>query len=222
MKQCKEKLVTTDGKTQVITGIKIITKELLRQSSELDVTTKVPQNTYNTAVRFRDKNNKETGAVNNYQVPDGTFRTCLEARNKDNYVPTIGIAVPFEGTSGGYGYAPNTPAGAPDNAIVTKGYITGLGSTPAMPGYYACPRVAIKSNVWNLAEKNLLVTILCNKDIQGWIYINNSASDTNMAIASACVSPGSGGVSCAQAFIRKGIYFKGIFNNSGWLDELMG
>lgn len=121
-----------------------------------------------------------------------------------------------------YATAPNTPDGAPDNAIITKGYITGLGSTPAMHGYYACPRVVIKSDVWNLAEKNLLVTILCNKDIQGWIYINNSASDTNMAIASACVSPGSGGVSCAQAFIRKGIYFKGIFNNSGWFDELMG
>jgi len=131
VKQCKEKLVTTDTNEQVITGRKIISKELLKRSSELDVSTKVSQDTYNTAVRFRDKNNKETGAVNNYQTPNGVFRTVLEARNKDNYVPRIGVAAPFEGTSGGWGYALETPAGAPDNAIITKS--TYCNSTAWMP-----------------------------------------------------------------------------------------
>ena len=46
----------------------------------------------------------------------------LEARNKDNYVTSIGVQAPYEGSTGGFGYAPNTPDNAPAYAIVTTSW----------------------------------------------------------------------------------------------------
>lgn len=112
----------TTNTNQTISGQKAFTTELKRKSTDIDVTSKATSGTYNTLVRFRDKNDKELGAVNNAQMNGGNIRTVLEARNKDNYVPTIGVQAPYEGSTGGFGYAPNTPDNAPDNAIVTKGY----------------------------------------------------------------------------------------------------
>ena len=121
VKQCKEKLVTIDT-VQTITGRKVFTDELQRKSTDIDVTSKATSGTFNTLVRFKDKNGKELGAVNNAQMNGGNIRTVLEASNKDGYVPTIGVQAPYEGSTGGFGYAPNTPDNAPANAIVTKGY----------------------------------------------------------------------------------------------------
>ena len=90
-----------------------------------------------------------------------------------------------------------------------------------MPGYFRKPRVVLTSGVWNYADKNILVTIICNRDIQGEIYINKKASDDGAAEASCCVSPSTGGKSSCQALIRKGIYYKTVFNNVAWYDELM-
>ena len=121
VKQCKEKLVTIDT-TQTITGQKVFTTQLMRKSTDIDVTSQATSSTYSTGIRFFDKNLKDIGAVNNVQMNEGNIRTQLEARNKDNYVKSIGIQVPYEGSTGGFGYAPNTPDNAPNNAIVTKGY----------------------------------------------------------------------------------------------------
>ena len=114
---------------QTITGPKVFTARLLRKSTNIDVTSKATSSTYNPLVRFRDKNNKELGAVNNAQMSGGIIRTLLEARNKDDYVPTIGVQAPYEGSTGGFGYAPNTPDNAPDNAIVTKDKIANMVTT---------------------------------------------------------------------------------------------
>lgn len=119
----------TTNTNQTITGLKVFTIEQLKQSTNIDVTSKSTSVTYNTLARFRDKNNKELGAVNNAQVNDGNIRTVLEARNKDNYVPTIGVQAPYEGSTGGFGYAPNTPDNAPANAIVTKDKIANMVTT---------------------------------------------------------------------------------------------
>lgn len=128
VKQAKENLVSIDT-TQTITGRKVFTTEQLRKSTNIDVTSKATSTTFNTLVRFRDKNNKELGAVNNAQINGGIIRTVLEARNKDNYVPTIGVQAPYEGSTGGFGYAPNTPDNAPGNAIVTKDKIANMVTT---------------------------------------------------------------------------------------------
>lgn len=128
VKQAKEKLVTTDT-TQTITGQKVFTTQLLRNSTDIDVTSKATSVTYNTAVRFFDKNRKDIGALNNAQMNGGNIRTALEARNKDNYVPSIGVQAPYEGSTGGFGYAPNTPDNAPANAIVTKDKIANMVTT---------------------------------------------------------------------------------------------
>lgn len=111
---------------QTITGRKVFTNELLRKSTNIDVTSKATSDTFNTLVRFKDKNGKELGAVNNAQMNGGNIRTVLEARNKDNYVPTIGVQAPYEGSTGGFGYAPNTPANAPANAIATVDYVNNI------------------------------------------------------------------------------------------------
>ena len=121
VKQAKENLVTIDT-YQTITGQKAFTTQLLRNSTDIDATLEATSNTYNSGIRFFDKNRKDIGALNNAQMNGGNIRTMLEARNKDNYVQTIGVQVPYEGSTGGFGYAPNTPADAPANAIVTKGY----------------------------------------------------------------------------------------------------
>lgn len=121
-------VVTLDG-NQTIGGQKIFTTELLKKSTVIDVTSKATSITFNTIARFRDKNNKELGAVNNVQKEDGNIMTQLEARNKDNYVSSIGIQVPYEGSTGGFGYAPNTPDNAPANAIVTKNKIANMVTT---------------------------------------------------------------------------------------------
>ena len=123
-----DNLVTTDT-NQTITATKAFTTELLRKSTDIDVTSKATSGTFNTLVRFRDKNNKELGAVNNAQMNGGIIRTMLEARNKDNYVPSIGVQAPYEGSTGGFGYAPNTPDNAPANAIVTKDKIANMVTT---------------------------------------------------------------------------------------------
>ena len=128
VKQAKEKLVTTDT-TQTITGQKVFTTQLQRKSTDIDVTSQATSTTYNTAVLFRDKNGKGIGAVNNAQTNDGNIWTVLEARNKDNYVPSIGVQAPYEGSTGGFGYAPNTPDNAPANAIVTKDKIANMVTT---------------------------------------------------------------------------------------------
>ena len=121
-------VVTLNG-NQTISGQKVFTTELRRKSTNIDVTSKATSDTSNTLVRFRDKNNKELGAVNNAQTNGGNIRTQLEARNKDNYVPTIGVQAPYEGSTGGFGYAPNTPDNAPANAIVTKDKIANMVTT---------------------------------------------------------------------------------------------
>lgn len=113
--------VTTDT-AQTITGQKVFTTEQLRKSTNIDVTSKATSETFNTLVRFKDKNGKELGAVNNAQMNGGNIRTILEARNKDGYIPTIGVQAPYEGSTGGFGYAPNTPDNAPANAIVTTSW----------------------------------------------------------------------------------------------------
>ena len=121
VKQCKEKLVTIDT-TQTISGSKTYLSQIQRKSTDIDVTSQATSITYNTGVRFRDKNGKDIGALNNAQLNGGFIRTVCEARNKDNYVPSIGVHAPYEGSTGGFGFAPDTPANAPANAIVTKGY----------------------------------------------------------------------------------------------------
>ena len=50
----------------------------------------------------------------------GSVETSIVSRNKDGYQTSIRCVTPWEGTSGAYGIAPDTPAGAPNNAIVTK------------------------------------------------------------------------------------------------------
>ena len=117
-----DNLVTTDT-NQTITATKVFTAEQQKKSTVIDVTSKATSGTYNALVRFRDKNNKELGAVNNAQMNGGNIRTVLEARNKDNYVPSIGVQAPYEGSTGGFGYAPNTPDNAPAYAIVTADYL---------------------------------------------------------------------------------------------------
>ena len=119
----------TTNTPQTITGQKGFTAQLLRNSTNIDVTSKATSVTYNTAVRFFDKNRKDIGAVNNAQMNGGNIRTVLEARNKDNYVPSIGVQAPYEGSTGGYGFAPNTPDNAPNNAIVTKDKIANMVTT---------------------------------------------------------------------------------------------
>lgn len=121
-------VVTLSG-NQTISGQKVFTTQLERKSTDIDVTSKATSTTYNTLGRFRDKNGKDIGAVNNAQTNDGNIRTVLEARNKDNYVPAIGVQAPYEGSTGGFGYAPNTPDNAPDNAIVTKDKIANMVTT---------------------------------------------------------------------------------------------
>ena len=116
-----DNLVTTDT-NQTITSTKVFTTALQRKSTDIDVTSQATSTIYNTVVLFRDKNGKELGAVNNAQMNGGNIRTVLEAKNKDNYIPSIGVQAPYEGSTGGFGYAPNTPDNAPANAIVTQGY----------------------------------------------------------------------------------------------------
>lgn len=128
VKQAKEKLVTTDT-TQTISGQKVFTTQLLRKSTDIDVTSQATSATYNTGIRFFDKNLKDIGAVNNARMNGGNIRTVLEARNKDGYVPSIGVQAPYEGSTGGFGYAPNTPDNAPANAIVTKDKIANMVTT---------------------------------------------------------------------------------------------
>ena len=113
----------TTNTNQTITGQKVFTTGLLRNSTDIDVTSQPTSTTYNTLVRFKDKNGKELGAVNNAQMNGGNIRTVLEARNKDGYVPSIGVQAPYEGSTGGFGFAPNTPDNAPANAIVTADYV---------------------------------------------------------------------------------------------------
>lgn len=112
----------TTNTTQTITGQKAFTTQLLRNSTDIDVTSKATSTTYNTGIRFLDKNRKDIGALNNAQMNGGNIRTMLEARNKDNYVPSIGVQVPYEGSTGGFGYAPYTPDNAPAYAIVTTSW----------------------------------------------------------------------------------------------------
>lgn len=128
VKQAKENLVTIDT-YQTITGQKAFTAQLMRKSTDIDVTSQATSSTYSTGIRFFDKNLKDIGAVNNVQMNEGNIRTQLEARNKDNYVKSIGIQVPYEGSTGGFGYAPNTPDNAPANAIVTKDKIANMVTT---------------------------------------------------------------------------------------------
>lgn len=123
-----DNLVTTDT-NQTITATKVFTAEQQKKSTVIDVTSKATSGTYNALVRFRDKNNKELGAVNNAQMNGGNIRTSLEAKNKDNYIPSIGVQAPYEGSTGGFGYAPNTPDNAPANAIVTKDKIANMVTT---------------------------------------------------------------------------------------------
>lgn len=105
--------------TQTISGSKIYLSEIQKKSTKIDITSKATSGTFNTAVRFFDKNGKDIGALNNAQINGGLIRTSCEARNKDGYVPSIGVQAPYEGSTGGFGYAPNTPA----NAIATIDYV---------------------------------------------------------------------------------------------------
>ena len=138
-------VVTLNG-NQTISGQKVFTTQLLRNSTDIDVTSKATSITYNTAVRFFDKNGKDIGAVNNAQMNGGIIRTMLEARNKNNYIPSIGVQAPYEGSTGGFGYAPNTPDNAPAYAIVTTSWfnqkmqvVSALPAAPDANVFYFIP-----------------------------------------------------------------------------------
>ena len=145
VKQAKENLVSIDT-AQTISGIKTYLSEMLKKSTEIDVTSQATSTTYNSGIRFLDKNVKDIGAVNNAQTNDGSIWTVLEARNKDNYAPSIGVIAPYEGSTGGVGYAPNTPADATANAIVTTSWfnqkmqvVSALPAEPNANEFYFIP-----------------------------------------------------------------------------------
>ena len=122
VKQAKENLVTIDT-VQTITTPKIFTADQRRKSTVIDVTTQPENYTANNLVRFLDKNDKITGYIENAQLHSGQIKTGIHARNKDGYQHHVDVIVPPSGTTGAYATAPNTPANAPDNAIVTAGYL---------------------------------------------------------------------------------------------------
>ena len=122
VKQCKEKLVTTDT-NQVITGTKVFISEPQRKSTVIDITTQPGNYTSNNAFRFLDKNDQISGYIENAQMASGEITTGIHAKNKDGYQPHISIFAPLSGTTGAYAIAPSTPEDAPVDAITTKGYV---------------------------------------------------------------------------------------------------
>ena len=128
VKQAKEKLVTTDT-AQTITGVKVFTNEPRRKSKVIDITTQPEKYTANNGFKFVDKNDNIMGYLENAQKPDGEITTGIHARNKDGYQPRVSVCAPLSGTTGAYATAPNTPANAPANAIVTKDKIANMVTT---------------------------------------------------------------------------------------------
>ena len=121
-------VVTLNG-TQTIAGTKVFTTTLQRKSTVIDITTQSGNYTANNGVQFIDKNGKIMGYLENAQLQDGAINTGIHARNKDGYQPHISVYAPLSGTTGAYATAPNTPANAPNNAIVTKDKIDNMVTT---------------------------------------------------------------------------------------------
>ena len=119
----------TTNTTQTITGQKVLTTELLRKSTVIDITTQSEKYTSNNGFRFVDKNGQNLGWIENAQLADGKIQTAIHAKNKDGYQQNIRVVVPPSGTTGAYATAPNTPDNAPANAIVTKDKIANMVTT---------------------------------------------------------------------------------------------
>ena len=119
----------TTNTPQTISGQKVLTTELLRKSTVIDITTQSEKYTANNGFRFVDKNNNIMGYLENAQLQDGAIKTGLHARNKDGYQSNVSVIVPLSGTTGAYATAPNTPDNAPSNAIVTKDKIANMVTT---------------------------------------------------------------------------------------------
>ena len=121
-------VVTLNG-NQTISGQKVFTTELRKKSTVIDITTQPEKYTGNNGVKFVDKNDNIMGFLENSQQADGRIKTAIHATNKDKYQPNISVWVPSSGTTGAYATAPNTPANAPANAIVTKDKIANMVTT---------------------------------------------------------------------------------------------
>lgn len=129
-KQSTGSYVTTDT-TQVVKGQKRFEQTLQRTSTKVDITVKPETYVGSNGIQFLDKNFKTTGFVEHALTPklDGEVRTSVDARNKDDFQASVGIAVPYEGTAGAYGYAPTYGDNAPNEAIVTKNKIANMVTT---------------------------------------------------------------------------------------------
>ena len=109
---------------QTISGTKTFISQPRRQSIRMDITVNPDYYVSNNGFQFIDKNGNSIGFLENAQNA-GTIYTAIHALNKDGYQQSIGIRVPFEGTSGAYGFAPTMPTSdLTSNHIVTSQYIT--------------------------------------------------------------------------------------------------
>ena len=89
-----------------------------------------------------------------------------------------------------------------------------------MPGYFSKARVALASDVWYLATKDILVAAIIDEGLVGGIYASPDGGTTSVLIA-PCTAPVHGQCSCS-IYIRKGLYYKVVANNAAYYDELMG
>ena len=124
VKQCKEKLVTTDT-NQAITGVKTFNTPITYQNSKIDITQKPTEYISNNIARALDKNGLNTGWVEHDVSPtaDGSVETSIVSRNKDGYQASIRCVMPWEGTSGAFGVAPTPSVDLSGNKITTIEYI---------------------------------------------------------------------------------------------------
>jgi len=111
---------------QTISGTKAYKNTIVHQSSSIDLTQTPTAYTSNNFIKAVDKNGLVSGWVEHDVTPalGGSVETSIVSSNKDGYQTSIRCVTPYEGNSGAFGVAPITPAGAQDNAIITKRSIT--------------------------------------------------------------------------------------------------
>lgn len=123
MKQCKEKLVTTDT-NQTITGFKAFNSGSGNNRTNIDIITDedVGNDEYNRwagSLQFK-KGDSFVGHFEALKTLQGSVAQMVAHNivNGENAYANITSVMTDNGVA--YATAPNTPAGAPDNAIITK------------------------------------------------------------------------------------------------------
>lgn len=175
-----------------------------------------------TEIRMIDKNNKLMAIFEHQQDNNGELRTLMAVRNHAN-TAWESITIGFDGSDNVYTKVPTPDLNSNTKEIATTQWGRLATSCPA---WYSGKEATteLTSGTVYYADRDLLVAVTVNKNIQGYIRVGKTSTitdDSNSFLVGYVVAPSTGGYQTLSCLIRKGLYFKVLHNYTAYKTYLM-